>query len=384
MGGGWFLCGSVASHLLCILLLPSHLLHKPMDNAQWYTTSNCQLLLIMQYSCYKFVIFFRMVITFLLYLFFFFLIIPQYWTVYVCSLFQSLLHVLSFHLICKKHCVCVCSALTETPCHWTGTIILSSKMDGKMPVNIHQVNWRRMKLSSLHHWTFLCPLFRWSVLTWMIHQARRYSTTQIWGHNAPLRKCLWQSILWTWMGLLLLIAVPWDAFANSTPSSLEPATSNTSACPRQHLISGWGWWWKTNHFSISRTTYIIRYIYCSACYTRAHVIVAVSVQTCIHECIQHIWEQDGQLYDHWYITHWPSLHKCFSSSKCMDNYVHQHSIALLHNTNDCIIFASAYMYALVHTSSADIFVSLSTQYSCHALNSTLIYMPMIMTKDHLF
>jgi hypothetical protein len=38
----------------------------------------------------------------------------------------------------------------------------------------------------------------------------------------------------------------------------------------------------------------------------------------------------------------------------------------------------------VHGSLADIFVSLSTQYGCHAPNSTLIYMLMIMTKDHLY
>ncbi len=56
------------------------------------------------------------------------------------------------------------------PCHSTGTMILSSKTDGELMVKIHQVNQRRTKPSSSHHWTFLCPLFRQSVLTSMIHQ----------------------------------------------------------------------------------------------------------------------------------------------------------------------------------------------------------------------
>jgi hypothetical protein len=124
----------------------------------------------------------------------------------------------------------------------------------------------------------------------------------------------------------MLIAVHWDAYANSTPSWLEPAAFDTSACPRQHLVSGWGWWWKTNHCSIGSTTYITKCVYPSACYTRAHVIVAVSVQMSVHECLWHIQEQDGQLYEQWNTTHWPSMHEHFSLSKCMDNYVHQHGM----------------------------------------------------------
>ncbi|KIC71501.1 hypothetical protein DB41_AY00010, partial [Neochlamydia sp. TUME1] len=51
----WFCCQSVA------LYSPTSITpfgHKPMDNTEWYMTSNCQLLLIMQYSCYQFIIFF--------------------------------------------------------------------------------------------------------------------------------------------------------------------------------------------------------------------------------------------------------------------------------------------------------------------------------------